>query len=168
MSAAHVTDPTTIATPVLHLAPELSRTTWKLAFSVGAAQKPGLRSIPAPDADADAEHGTDAEAEAVGRRLLGPTPPGDGDGLRDPVGMAGRRPGLIGPEDPGQDGERGKKILLSIAHGLSPLLVVSLSTLSGLARVAFRQHSSQSCHTSPIQRNHLFAEELMEIPESRD
>jgi transposase len=38
--------------PVLHLALELSWTTWKLAFTVGAGQKPRLRSIPARDTDA--------------------------------------------------------------------------------------------------------------------
>lgn len=52
MSATHVTDPTTITTPVLYLAPELSWTTWKLAFTVGAAQQPRLRCIPARDTDA--------------------------------------------------------------------------------------------------------------------
>jgi len=52
MSATHVTDPITITTPVLYLALELSWTTWKLAFTVGAAQKPRLRSIPARDTDA--------------------------------------------------------------------------------------------------------------------
>jgi transposase len=49
MSATHVTDPTTITAPVLYLALELSWTTWKLAFTVGAGQKPRLRSIPARD-----------------------------------------------------------------------------------------------------------------------
>jgi hypothetical protein len=37
MSATHVTDPITITTPVLYLALELSWTTWRLAFTVGAA-----------------------------------------------------------------------------------------------------------------------------------
>jgi transposase len=35
--------------PALYLALELSWTTWKLAFTVGAGQKPRLRSIPARD-----------------------------------------------------------------------------------------------------------------------
>jgi transposase len=37
---------------VLYLALELSWTSWKLAFTVGAGQKPRLRSIPARDTDA--------------------------------------------------------------------------------------------------------------------
>ena len=38
--------------PVLYLALELSRRSWKLAFSTGLGQKPRLRSIPAGDLDA--------------------------------------------------------------------------------------------------------------------
>jgi transposase len=52
MSATHVTDPTTATAPVLYLAFELGWTSWKLAFTVGAGQKPRLRSIPARDTDA--------------------------------------------------------------------------------------------------------------------
>jgi hypothetical protein len=49
MSATHATDPTTATAPVLYLALELSWTSWKLAFTVGAGQKPRLRSIAARD-----------------------------------------------------------------------------------------------------------------------
>ena len=52
MSATHVTDSSTMTAPALFLALELSWTTWKLAFTVGAGQKPRLRSIPARDTDA--------------------------------------------------------------------------------------------------------------------
>jgi transposase len=52
MSATHVSDSTTATAPVLYLALELSWTSWKLAFTVGAGQKPRLRSIPARDTDA--------------------------------------------------------------------------------------------------------------------
>ena len=52
MSATHATDSTTASAPVLYLALELSWTSWKLAFSIGAGQKPRLRSIPARDTDA--------------------------------------------------------------------------------------------------------------------
>jgi len=52
MSATHATDSTTANAPVLYLALELSWTSWKLAFTVGAGQKPRLRSIPARDTDA--------------------------------------------------------------------------------------------------------------------
>ena len=47
MSATHATDPTRATSPVLYLAFELSWTSWKLAFTIGAGQKPRLRSIPA-------------------------------------------------------------------------------------------------------------------------
>src|SRR5262249_51752164 len=47
MSATHTTDSTTLSVPVLYLAFELSSTTWKLAFTIGAGQKPRIRSIPA-------------------------------------------------------------------------------------------------------------------------
>jgi len=47
MSATHVIDPTTPAAPVLYLAFELGRTSWKLAFTTGAGQKPRLRSLAA-------------------------------------------------------------------------------------------------------------------------
>jgi transposase len=49
MAATHATDPTTATAPVLYLALELSWTSWKLAFTVGAGQKPRLRSIAARD-----------------------------------------------------------------------------------------------------------------------
>ena len=52
MSATHANDSTTATAPVLYLALELSWTSWKLAFTVGAGQKPRLRSIPARDTDA--------------------------------------------------------------------------------------------------------------------
>src|SRR6516165_4781978 len=52
MSATHGTDSTTATAPVLYLAFELGWTSWKLAFTVGAGQKPRLRSIPARDTDA--------------------------------------------------------------------------------------------------------------------
>src|SRR5215468_9233412 len=52
MSATHATDSITMTAPVLYLALELSWTSWKLAFTVGAGQKPRLRSIPARDTDA--------------------------------------------------------------------------------------------------------------------
>src|SRR5215813_5066651 len=49
MSATHATDSSTATAPVLYLALELSWTSWKLAFTVGADQKPRLRSIAARD-----------------------------------------------------------------------------------------------------------------------
>ena len=52
MSATHVTDPTTATAPVLYLAFELGWTSWKLDFTVGAGQKPRLRSMAARDTDA--------------------------------------------------------------------------------------------------------------------
>src|SRR5271157_5992577 len=52
MSATHATDSTTMTAPAIYLALELSWTTWKLAFTVGAGQKPRPRSIPARDTDA--------------------------------------------------------------------------------------------------------------------
>jgi transposase len=52
MSATHATDSTMMPAPVLYLALELSWTSWKLAFTVGAGQRPRLRSIPARDTDA--------------------------------------------------------------------------------------------------------------------
>ena len=47
MSATHTIDSTTPAGPVLYLAFELGRNTWKLAFTIGAGQKPRLRSLAA-------------------------------------------------------------------------------------------------------------------------
>jgi transposase len=51
MTAAHATHPTPIVAPVLCCAIELSWTTWKLAFSVGAGQPPRIRTVPARRAD---------------------------------------------------------------------------------------------------------------------
>jgi transposase len=51
MTAAHTTHPTPIVAPVLYLAIELSWTTWKLAFTVGAGQPPRIRMVPARRAD---------------------------------------------------------------------------------------------------------------------
>jgi transposase len=51
MSATHVSDCTTATAPVLYLALELGWNSWKLAFTVGAGQKPRLRSIAARDTD---------------------------------------------------------------------------------------------------------------------
>ena len=47
MSATHTTDSTATAAPVLYLAFELGWNSWKLAFTIGAGQKPRLRTIPA-------------------------------------------------------------------------------------------------------------------------
>jgi transposase len=47
MTATHATDPTTPSGPVLYLAFELGRSSWKLAFTIGAGQKPRLRSLAA-------------------------------------------------------------------------------------------------------------------------
>jgi transposase len=47
MSATHADDSTTRTGPVLYLALELGRNSWKLAFTIGAAQKPRLRSLAA-------------------------------------------------------------------------------------------------------------------------
>src|SRR5262245_26612885 len=52
MSATHAIDSSTATAPVLYLALELSWTSWKLAFTVGAGQKPRLRSIAARDTGA--------------------------------------------------------------------------------------------------------------------
>jgi transposase len=47
MSATHATDSTIPSGPVLYLAFELGRSSWKLAFTIGAGQKPRLRSLSA-------------------------------------------------------------------------------------------------------------------------
>ena len=47
MSATHVTESTAPQTPVLYVAFELGLATWKLAFTVGAGQKPRIGTIPA-------------------------------------------------------------------------------------------------------------------------
>jgi hypothetical protein len=77
MSATHVSDSTTATAPVLYLALEPSWTSWKLAFTVGPGQKPGLRSIAARDIDmlmldrqdcARVFHDDDVRAEGVEHR----------------------------------------------------------------------------------------------------
>jgi transposase len=47
MSATHTTDSTEPTGPVLYLAFELGWNSWKLAFTIGAGQKPRLRPLPA-------------------------------------------------------------------------------------------------------------------------
>jgi transposase len=47
MSATHTTDSTTPSAPVLYMAFELGWTNWKLAFTVGAGQKPRIRPLAA-------------------------------------------------------------------------------------------------------------------------
>ena len=47
MSATHTTDSTAATVPVLYVAFELANTSWKLAFTVGAGQKPRIRTVPA-------------------------------------------------------------------------------------------------------------------------
>ena len=49
MSATHTTDSSNAANPVLYLAIELSWKSWKLAFTIGAGQKPRIRTISARD-----------------------------------------------------------------------------------------------------------------------
>ena len=51
MSATHAIQSTTPAAPVLYLAFDLGRASWKLAFTVGAGQKPRIRSIAAGDTE---------------------------------------------------------------------------------------------------------------------
>ena len=52
MSATHTIDSTAAASPVLYLAFELGNDSWKLAFTIGAAQKPRIRGIAAGDLEA--------------------------------------------------------------------------------------------------------------------
>jgi transposase len=52
MSATHDLDSTASDTPKLYLAFDLGWTSWNLAFTIGMAQKPRLRTIPARDLDA--------------------------------------------------------------------------------------------------------------------
>src|SRR5262245_14329398 len=47
MSATYAIDSTAPAAPVLYLAIELGWNVWKLAFTIGAGQKPRLRPLPA-------------------------------------------------------------------------------------------------------------------------
>jgi transposase len=49
MSATHTNQFTMPAVPVLYVAFELSWTSWKLAFTVGAGQPPRIRTVPARD-----------------------------------------------------------------------------------------------------------------------
>ena len=51
MSATHTAQSTAPSAPVLYLALELGWSSWKLAFTVGSAQKPRIRSIRARDTD---------------------------------------------------------------------------------------------------------------------
>jgi transposase len=47
MSATHVVHCTQTAAPVLYVAFELSWTSWKMAFTIGAGQPPRIRTVPA-------------------------------------------------------------------------------------------------------------------------
>src|SRR5262249_55669657 len=49
MTAPHAQDPTPPTAPVLYFSLELGWNTWKLAFTIGAGQKPRLRTIRARD-----------------------------------------------------------------------------------------------------------------------
>ena len=49
MTATHTQDSTVPTATVLYLSLELGWRTWKLAFTVGAGQKPRLRNIGARD-----------------------------------------------------------------------------------------------------------------------
>jgi transposase len=51
MSATHATHSTPPAAPVLYLALDLGRSSWKLACTVGSGQKPRIRSIVGGDTD---------------------------------------------------------------------------------------------------------------------
>jgi transposase len=52
MPATHMIDSATETTPVLYLAFELGWKSWKLAFTIGAGQKPRIRTIAARDTEA--------------------------------------------------------------------------------------------------------------------
>jgi transposase len=52
MSATHTAHSSTANGPVLYLALELGWSTWKLAFTIGSAQKPRIRTITARDIEA--------------------------------------------------------------------------------------------------------------------
>jgi len=52
MTATHTQDSTVPTAPVLYLSHELGWRVWKLAFTVGAGQKPRLRNISARDLEA--------------------------------------------------------------------------------------------------------------------
>ncbi len=47
MPATHAIHFTPTAAPVLYVAFELSWTTWKMAFTIGAGQPPRIRTVPA-------------------------------------------------------------------------------------------------------------------------
>jgi transposase len=49
MTATHTQNSTVSTAPVLYLSLELGQNTWKLAFTIGAGQKPRLRSVRARD-----------------------------------------------------------------------------------------------------------------------
>ena len=51
MSATHAIQSTTAAAPVLYLAFDLGRSSWKLAFTFGLGQQPRIRSMPAGDTE---------------------------------------------------------------------------------------------------------------------
>jgi transposase len=51
MSATHDLDSTSSDPPTLYLAFDLGWTSWNLAFTIGMAQKPRLRTIPARNLD---------------------------------------------------------------------------------------------------------------------
>jgi transposase len=61
MSTTHAIDSTTTSAPVLYLAFELGNESWKLAFTIGAAQKPRIRTIKARDLDAVMREISDAK-----------------------------------------------------------------------------------------------------------
>ncbi len=52
MSTTNAIDSTTPSSPVLYLAFELGNESWKLALTIGAAQKPRIRTISARDLEA--------------------------------------------------------------------------------------------------------------------
>ncbi len=49
MTATHAIDTNTTSSPVLYLAFELGRSSWKLVFTTGPAQKPRIGTIAARD-----------------------------------------------------------------------------------------------------------------------
>ena len=83
MTATRSNDSTQAQTPCLYLAFELGWSEWKLAFTIGAGQKPRLRSVPARDRDrvlaeiAKATRGNTSNDGNVASRLvraIGETP----------------------------------------------------------------------------------------------
>jgi transposase len=61
MTATHAIDPNTTSAPVLYMAFELGWNSWKIASTIGAGQKPRIRSIPARDTDAVMDEIRDAK-----------------------------------------------------------------------------------------------------------